>query len=88
MLRGYITVLILSIFTSAYWWAGKLFDVYRLAFIGAVFELLWLPVLIILFILPIFSLVLLIKKKFRLPSLNLFSLLIVISTLAAMIMRK
>jgi len=37
-------------------------DVYKFAFVGAIFELLWLPMLILLVVIPIASVLLLIKN--------------------------
>jgi hypothetical protein len=57
-------VFILSIIVSGYWWLGQGINVYSFAFVGAIFEILWFPVLLMLFVLPIISMILLIKEKF------------------------
>jgi hypothetical protein len=79
------TVLILSIFISAFWWLGKVINIYHFAFVGAIFEILWLPVLGLLFVLPLISLVFLIKEKFNIKSFYLYSLLISAATILFMI---
>lgn len=71
-------VLILSIVTSLYWFIGKSIDVYRFAFTGAVFELLWLPMLASILLLPLLSILFLIKDKFNPRSLALYSILLLI----------
>jgi len=60
---------------------AKGINVYRFAILGAIFELLWLPVLGMLFLLPIISLVLLVKERVSLRSLYISSILIVLATI-------
>jgi hypothetical protein len=50
-------VFILSIIVSGFWWLGQVINVYNIALVGAIFELLWLPMLAMLFTLPIISLI-------------------------------
>ena len=69
-------VFILSIITALYWSAGKFWNVYDFAFSGAVYELLWLPMLASIFIIPLVSLVFYVNDKFNLRSLALYSFLI------------
>ncbi|SEA81001.1 hypothetical protein SAMN05421540_1321 [Psychroflexus halocasei] len=76
-----ILVLILSIITAIFWYIGQSFNVYYFAVVGAVFEFLWLPMIASLYILPILSLFYLIKEKFNLISLYLYSFLILIATI-------
>jgi len=78
-------VFILSIIVPGYWWMGHVINVYSFAFVGAIFEILWLPVLLMLFVLPIISLILLIKEKVNFRSLYLYSLLIGFATILFMI---
>jgi threonine/homoserine/homoserine lactone efflux protein len=54
-------VLILSIITSVFWYIGQSFNVYNFAVVGAVFEILWLPMIALVIILPISSLFYLVK---------------------------
>lgn len=56
-----IFILLLIIYAS-------LFNVYHFALIGAVFELLWLPLIGMVFILPVTAFIYWIKDKFRLRS--------------------
>jgi hypothetical protein len=79
---------ILSIIVSGYWWMGQVINVYNSAFAGAIFEILWLPFLLILFVLPIISLILLMKEKFNIRSFNIYSIIISVITILFMIFSK
>jgi len=81
-------VFILSIIASGFWWLAKGINVYSDAIVGAIFELLWLPVLGILILLPIISLVLLVKERVNLRSLYIYSILINVATIYFMIFAK
>ncbi|KYG77155.1 hypothetical protein [Roseivirga echinicomitans] len=73
-------IFILSILTAIFWCLGQFVDVYYFAVVGAIFEILWLPMIAMLFVLPIFSLVLWAKEKFNPKSLHLYSFLILLAT--------
>ena len=79
---------ILSITASGYWWLGQVINVYSFALVGAIFEILWLPVLAMLFVLPIISLILLVKEKFNVRSLYIYSILICVTTILFMIFNE
>lgn len=79
---------ILSVFVSGYWWMGQVINVYNSALTGAIFEILWLPFLLILFVLPIISLILLLKEKFDVRSFNIYSIIISVITILFMIFSK
>lgn len=64
---------ILSIITILYWLTAKSSNVYDNAFIGAVFELFWLPMIISVFIGPVFSIILFVKDKYNPGSLVLYA---------------
>lgn len=64
---------ILSIIAILYWLTAKSSNVYNNAFIGAVFELLWLPMIISVFIGPVFSIILFVKDKYNPGSLALYA---------------
>lgn len=80
-----IIVFILSIIASGYWWMAKGINVYSSAIVGAIFEIMWLPVLATLFLLPIFSLIFLLKEKINVRSLYIYSILINVATICFMI---
>lgn len=69
-------VLVLSLLVAAYWYFGKTLNVYSQKLTGAFFEILWLPMIILLFTLPIVSIGFFVKDKFNIRSFYLYSLLI------------
>lgn len=71
-----VIVFIASIIVLLFWFLGQAGDVYRYAWLGALFEILSLPMLAGLFALPVVSFVLLIKNKFNPRSLYLYSFII------------
>jgi len=81
-------VFILSIIASGFWWLAKGINVYSNAIVGAIFELVWFPVLGMLFLLPIISLVLLVKERFHVRSFYIYSILMGIATIYFMIFGK
>lgn len=81
-------VFLLSIIASGFWWLAKGINVYSNAIVSAIFELLWLPVLGMLFLLPIISLTLLIKEKINVRSLYIYSMLIGIASIIFMVLGK
>lgn len=76
-------IFLLTLLASVFWIVTKLVPVYESKITGAVYEMLWLPVVIILFILPIFSFLLWAGEKFRIKSAHLFS--IILAALAILI---
>jgi len=79
---------ILSLSALTFWCLGQIINVYRFALVGAIFELLSLPMLCILFGIPILSLIFWAKEKFTMRSFYLYSALIGISTILLMVIRK
>lgn len=77
-------IFVVSIFVSMFWWGSKLIDVYQFKLIGVIFEILWLPAIAALFIIPILSVVFWTKEKFTLKSFHPFSILIIGTTILAM----
>ena len=71
-------VFVLNLFVSLFWLSGLAINVYRFAIVGAVFEIIWLPAIALTFIMPVISFVFLIKEKFSLRSLYLYSFLIIV----------
>ena len=66
----------ISVGVLVYWCVGGLFDVYRFAVVGAIYEILWVFMLITLFVVPILSLIFWIKERFNFRSLYLYAILI------------
>lgn len=65
--------LLLSIAGLIFCVAGRFTDVYRFKITGAIFEILWLPMLIIIFVIPVVSLLFLFREKFSFRSFYLYS---------------
>lgn len=59
---------VLSIFILLLIIYASVFDVYHFALLGAAYELLWLPLIGMVFILPVTAFIYWIKDKFRLRS--------------------
>ena len=74
------TVFILSIFVLLYTNLSTFLNVYKFKVTGAVFEILWLPVCILIFACPIIALVNWIKEKFSIKSLNFYFLVLSLAT--------
>ena len=81
-------IFFLTIAAAMFWILGKSINVYRWPLVGAIFEILWLPSLIILFILPIVSLLSWYKERFSLKSFNPYSIIIAIAALLLSICLK
>lgn len=75
-----------TIAATIYWIISKSFNVYRFAIGGAIFELLWLPSLFVLCILPLLSFYLWVKEKFNLRSLNFYSIILAFVAILAMML--
>lgn len=67
-------IMLANIFAAIYWIGSRFIAIYTFAAVGAVYEFLWLPVLFVLFILPLFSFLLWAGEKFKVRSANLFNL--------------
>lgn len=80
-------IFIVSILVSLFWWTSQVIDVYHFKLIGIVYEIIWLPAIAALFILPVISAVFWGKEKFKLKSFYLYSILIVVITILAMILK-
>jgi hypothetical protein len=69
-------VLFASILVTIFWCVALTSNIYHFAFTGAIFELLWLPMILFLFVLPVISIVNLIKEKKGIRSLYFYALII------------
>jgi FlaA1/EpsC-like NDP-sugar epimerase len=83
-----LIVLLFSIVTAVFWCFGQYVNVYRFAAVGAIFELVWLPMIALLFILSILSFVNLIKERFSPKSLYLYSFLVLLATVLFLLLRN
>lgn len=84
---GKLTI-ILSFVVLSFIAVAKLFDVYKIAVVGAVFEILWLPMILLLFILPILSIIYWAQEKFSARSVFLYAILISITAIILMVYYK
>ena len=80
------TLFFLSVEVSIFWILGNWINVYQFALTGAIYEILWLPNLVMLFTLPLVILFFLGKEKKKLQSLYLYS--IILLTIAILTMLK
>ena len=69
-----VIILLASIFTATVWLIGTHINVYQNAFLGAIFELLWLPIILLLIVIPITAIYFLAKDKFNFKSYNYYAL--------------
>ena len=83
-----LLVFIVSMIVALYWLLGQVINVYYYPWLGALFEILSLPMLAGLFILPVFSFVLLMKNKFNPRSLYLYSFIISLVSMLLIVTRK
>lgn len=72
-------LLFLSISMLIYWLLCNTIDVYKFAVLGVFYEMLWLPMMVMLFVLPIVNTYSMLNTKNRL--IHYFSLLLNIITL-------
>ncbi len=71
---------LLSMIVFFFWLLSRLINVYHFALVGAIFEILWLPVILLTFILPVLTLISWSKEKFNLRSLHIITLTIIAIT--------
>jgi hypothetical protein len=79
---------VVSIITILYWWTAKSLNVYNYAFLGAIFELLWLLMIAAVFIGPVFSIFLFVRDKYNLRSMALYAFVFQIVALYILIFFK
>jgi len=66
-----VLMILLCGITVLYWITANTFNVYSFALVGALFEILWLPMLLMLFGLPLICFVFWVREKFKLRSVYL-----------------
>src|SRR6187402_962621 len=76
LFKGSVIVFVLTIVVTLYWYLPLLINVYRFPVIGAIYEILWVFMILGLFALPVISFIFWAKIKFNLRSLYFYSLLI------------
>ncbi len=70
-----------AVFTFIFWLISKKINVYEYAFVGGIFELLWLAMVVAVFIIPLISIAKIITEPLSIKSIAIYSLLISIGTL-------
>ena len=75
------TILLLSVGVAVFWLMGSLLNVYSIPVIGAIFEMAWLPAVILTVLLPIMVLTFWIKQGFRYKSPYFYSILIIVAAI-------
>ena len=81
-------IFIITLPASIYCILASSIKVYSTSFIGALFELLWLPSLLVIFVVPFISLFFWFKEKFILKSINLLSFVIAAATAIFILIKK
>lgn len=65
-----------SLVVSGYWIYGNIYDVYISAVLGAIYEILWLFMIPLLFVVPLISIIIIVCNKFKNSKLYLTSVII------------
>lgn len=76
---------LVSILVSIYWLLGLVINVYNYPIVGAIAELLWLPMLAMIFIIPVLSLYYVFKEKFTIKSLYCYSIVVTVVTVIILV---
>ncbi len=74
-------LLIAAVLVFVFWFIGKKTNVYKYAIEGAIFEILWLPMVAALLIIPLISIAKLITQPIKISSLAIYTMLISIGTI-------
>ncbi len=74
----------LAILTSTFWGLSRFVNFNRQGVVSVVTEILWLPMLGLLFFIPIISMLLWIRGKYSLKSLFLYAFLLCLATIVFM----
>jgi hypothetical protein len=78
-------ILLTSILLAFFWSLALTSNLYHFAFTGAIFEILWQPMILLLFVLPVLSILNIAKEKKGIHSLSFYSLLIQAGLIAMML---
>src|SRR6188508_3271229 len=76
LFKGSVIGFVLTIIVTLYWYLPLLINVYRFPVIGAIYEILWIFMILGLFALPVISFIFWAKTKFNLRSLYFYSVII------------
>ncbi len=73
-------ILLLAILVAAFWILGSQINVYQVKIVGAIFEILWFPMLILFILLPLASIFYMVQNKFKFNNLYWLALIILLAT--------
>ncbi len=73
-------ILLLAILVAAFWILGSQINVYQVKIVGAIFEILWFPMLILFILLPLASIFYMVQNKFKFNNLYWLALIILVAT--------
>ena len=76
-----IAIFFVSLLTMIFWISINQINVYNNKFIGIIAEILWLPFILLIFVLPILTFVLVSTRKFKNSKILFLSLTIQVTTL-------
>ena len=76
-----IAIFFVSLLTMIFWISINQINVYNNKFIGIIAEILWLPFILLIFVLPILTFVLVSSRKFKNSKILFLSLTIQVTTL-------
>jgi len=78
----------LSILVALYWFVPLWTNIYAYAILGVIYEIIWLPMILLLFILPLLSVLRWKKEGHPVRSKALFSLFLNLLTLTVLLLKK
>jgi len=81
-------VFALTIIVTLYWYLPLLINVYRFPVISAIYEILWIFMLVGLFALPVVSFIFWVRNKFNHRSLYFYSLIISLASILFLVTSK
>jgi hypothetical protein len=81
-------IFLLSLIVSFFWITSRAFNISHYKIAGALFEILWLPMVMMLFVLPVLSVIYWSQKKFSGNSLYPWSLLMIAASIIMMLLRR
>jgi hypothetical protein len=86
--RFSLILLILSLFNLLFWTTVQLIDVYKIAVAGAIFEILWFPMLLLLLVIPVVSLIIVFSTKKFFTSFAFYALIVTAFTIGVLIIHN
>src|SRR6187399_658187 len=88
LFKGSVIVFALTMIVTLYIYLPLLISVYRFPVVGAIYEILWIFMILGVFALPVISFIFWSKNKFNLRSLYFYSLLISLVSILLLVTGK